>query len=535
MAMYALGVSPLIDHMSQLNQTKQIWYADDCPASGSIDDLHHWWLTLTATGSKYGYFPKPSKSWLLVKSDHIDKAKELFQYTNISITSEGRPILGSPIGSDDFISNWINNKVETWISELQSLTAISETQPQAVFSALTHGAMSSWTYLSRTCPEIGPLLQPLEDVLRKKLIPSLTSHDPPNNTMRELFALPCRHGGLGIPNPSLKASSHYENSLSVCNPMITLVLAQNSLLSPDVTEQQQKTKSLIHSANRNRSKQQSILVREKLLPHQQKLFDISNEKGVSSWLTALPIKPHGFDLHKGAFRDCLCLRYGWTPSSLPTSCVCGSAFSVDHAFNCPHGGFPTIRHDGIKDITANLMKEVCRHVAIKPTLQPLSGENLIPASANRSNEARLDIKADGFWDCNYQSAYFDVRIFNPTAHACRNRTLSANHRRHEMEKRRQYEDRVIQVEHGVFTPLVFSTAGSVGPAATIVLNRLSSLLATKWNIGYNKIISWIRCKIGFALNHSAIMCLRGTRSRRPVPELDPHNVDLALHQSRITA
>ena len=108
-------------------------------------------------------------------------------------------------------------------------------------------------------------------------------------------------------------------------------------------------------------------------------------------------------------------------------------------------------------------------------------------------------------------------------------------RRHEMEKRRQYEDRVIQVEHGVFTPLVFSTAGSVGPAATIVLNRLSSLLATKWNIGYNKIISWIRCKIGFALNHSAIMCLRGTRSRRPVPELDPHNVDLALHQSRITA
>ena len=204
--------------------------------------------------------------------------------------------------------------------------------------------------------------------------------------------------------------------------------------------------------------------------------------------------------------------YGMDGHLTYLSCVCGSSFSVDHAFNCPHGGYPTIRHDGIKDITTNLMKEVCRHVAIEPTLQPLSGENLIPASANRSNEARLDIKADGFWDCNYQSAYFDVRIFNPTAHTFRNKTLSANHRRHEMEKRRQYEDRIIQVEHRVFTPLVFSTAGSVGPAATIVLNRLSSLLATKWNIGYNKIISWIRCKIGFALNHSAIMCLRGTRS-----------------------
>ena len=132
--------------------------------------------------------------------------------------------------------------------------------------------------------------------------------------------------------------------------------------------------------------------------------------------------------------------YGWNPSSLPTTCTCGSPFSIDHSLNCPHGGFPSIRHDGIRDLTAKLLKEICCHVVVEPTLQPLSGETLIPSSAICSNNTHLDIKADGFWDSGWQSAYFDVRVFNPTAHTCRNKPLSANYRRHELEKRRHYED-----------------------------------------------------------------------------------------------
>ncbi len=79
------------------------------------------------------------------------------------------------------------------------------------------------------------------------------------------------------------------------------------------------------------------------------------------------------------------------------------------------------------------MREVCRHVSVQPTLQPLTGENLTPILAN---SARLNIRADGFWECDRQSAFFDVRIFNPTAHASHNRSLPANYRRHELETRR---------------------------------------------------------------------------------------------------
>uniref|UniRef100_A0A1X7TEM9 Uncharacterized protein n=1 Tax=Amphimedon queenslandica TaxID=400682 RepID=A0A1X7TEM9_AMPQE len=98
-----------------------------------------------------------------------------------------------------------------------------------------------------------------------------------------------------------------------------------------------------------------------------------SERGASSWLTVLPIKEHGFTLHKGDFRDALCLRYGWSPPLLPSHCVCGHNFSVEHALNCKCGGFPSIRHNELRDITADLLTEVCHNVLIEPPLQPITG------------------------------------------------------------------------------------------------------------------------------------------------------------------
>ena len=49
----------------------------------------------------------------------------------------------------------------------------------------------------------------------------------------------------------------------------------------------------------------------------------------------------------------------------------------------------------------------------------------------------------------------DVRVFNPGAPS--NRPFKSAYRRHEKEKRHQYEQRVREVEHGYFTPLVFTT------------------------------------------------------------------------------
>ena len=111
-------------------------------------------------------------------------------------------------------------------------------------------------------------------------------------------------------------------------------------------------------------------------------LQLAQESGASAWLTSLLIEEFGFTLHKGAFHDALAIRYNWPPQHAPSFCTCGTKFLLEHSLSCPKGGFPSIRHNEIKDLTANLLTEVCSDVCIEPSLQPLSGETLQGASSN---------------------------------------------------------------------------------------------------------------------------------------------------------
>ena len=143
-------------------------------------------------------------------------------------------------------------------------------------------------------------------------------------------------------------------------------------------------------------------------------MELGTEKGVSTWLTALPLQEQGFNLNKQEFHDALCLRYGWQLKNLPNYCVYGSVYSTDHAMTCSHGGLTITRHNDVCDITANWLSEVCRNIEREPPLMPLTGENIVPLSANRKDDARADIRATGFWR-RQQCAFFDVRVFHPNA------------------------------------------------------------------------------------------------------------------------
>ena len=126
-------------------------------------------------------------------------------------------------------------------------------------------------------------------------------------------------------------------------------------------------------------------------------LELLSAKGVSAWLTVLPLKDHGFQLNKREFWDALALRYNWHLDSVPVSCVFGKPFSADHAMVCSFGGFPTIRHNELRDITAELLTEVCHNVAVEPVLLPLSGEVFSARSTITSASARADVRATGFW------------------------------------------------------------------------------------------------------------------------------------------
>ena len=53
-----------------------------------------------------------------------------------------------------------------------------------------------------------------------------------------------------------------------------------------------------------------------------------------------------------------------------------NGMSVEQALSCAKGGFPIVRHNEIRDLTANMLIEVCKDVSVEPELQPVQPQQL---------------------------------------------------------------------------------------------------------------------------------------------------------------
>ena len=65
------------------------------------------------------------------------------------------------------------------------------------------------------------------------------------------------------------------------------------------------------------------------------------------------------------------LRCGWELSRVSSHCVCGALFSANHAMIFRYGGLTFIRHNELRDLTANWLHD---DVGVESPLQPLTGE-----------------------------------------------------------------------------------------------------------------------------------------------------------------
>ena len=155
------------------------------------------------------------------------------------------------------------------------------------------------------------------------------------------------------------------------------------------------------------------------------------------------------------------------------------------------------------------------------------------ASSNTAPEARLDVAANGVWGSRFERAFFDVRVFNPYASSNNRQSLPATYKRHEEDKRRQYLERVREVEHASFTPLIFSTSGGMGQCSQVLYKRIALMISEKSDTRYSITMNMIRCRLNFALLRSSLMCIRGTRSSILKPLFDTP-LDLQHAESNIS-
>ncbi|CAH3168387.1 unnamed protein product [Porites lobata] len=201
-----------------------------------------------------------------------------------------------------------------------------------------------------------------------------------------------------------------------------------------------------------------------LSPGLLRLVNQSRDKGASSWLNAMPLADKGITLNKQEFRDSL-----------------------------------------------RLHMTICNNVEIEPRLQPLDNERFHLRSAVTSSEARLDIKAGGFW-ARGVTAFFDVRVTHVNSKCYQSKPTSEVFKEQEEEKKRKYQQRVLDVEMGSFTPLVFGTNGGMGNECQRFLMHLADKIAQKDTEPYHVVITWLRTQISFELLRSVHACVRGSRT-----------------------
>ena len=150
--LYALATIPFIQKLSSPSSVRQVWYADDSAAVGKLSNILHWWRALSSHGPAFGYFVNNTKTWLVVKEEVESEAQSLFRDTNIHITSEGRPYLGSPLGSQAYVESFVHAKVDSWRSVILSLAEVALSSPHAALAALTHGITSLWIFCAGRPP-----------------------------------------------------------------------------------------------------------------------------------------------------------------------------------------------------------------------------------------------------------------------------------------------------------------------------------------------------------------------------------------------
>ena len=406
----------------------------------------------------------------------------------------------------------MSEKVDQWIAQLGTLTTIASSQPQAAYACLTHGLSSKWTFLARTTLFVSHHFDRLERSISSNFIPVVNGQPAPKEIFWRILPFLFDTGVLGFVTPLFKLLLSLKLRVQSALPLLRTFSDAVWIIRMNVSAQI-TSKSEIHSECAKREKENLQSLMSVLSPSERKVLELAGEKGASSWLTALPIASFGFVLHKRAFPDALALRYGWLPNNLPSHCACGTAFSVAHSLSCLKGGFPAIRHNEIRDVTASLLTEVCHDITVEPHLQPLSGEEFPLLSTNTTDKAWLDIAASGFWGGRYERSFFDMRVFYPFAPSNSNcSSIAKCYKKHENEKKRSYARRILEVEHSSFTPLVFSVTGGMAPECTLFYKCLATLLAEKDGGKYSDDLAWLRCSINFALLRSSIQCLRGSRS-----------------------
>ena len=391
--------------------------------------------------------------------------------------------------------------------------------------------------------------------------------------LRTLLGHKVKQAGMGIPKPTVSATTAFETSKEACQLLISSLKQR---LDIDVEAHKQQVARARNTAVADREAVEKAECNRQLSEATRSEENrIKRAKESGCWLSCFPSPKYGTCLSKEEFVDNIRYRNGFAPTNLPEFCDgCGAPFTTEHGLNCKVGGPVHERHDAQADEWIYLagmafQPSACSHKPMvnegnprgrgnggagAPVLAPIfrargtvggnraanggngatnggnnaaNGGNNAAAANNTTNNtaaaegaaaaaAEPDLEGDkgirGFWQ-HGRECIFDIRITNTEARSHRNKDPTKCLAAQEKEKRNKYE-RACHEQRKDFTPLVYSIDGMAGPATRAAERRMAARLAWKWKREYSEMAGYVRSRMAIAVVRSNTLMWRGSRSRR---------------------
>ena len=123
--------------------------------------------------------------------------------------------------------------MEEWKKDITGLAEIASSEPQLAYAAFVYGTSKRWNFLARTTPEISHLLYKLEYHIKDTFIPKILGKLYVPDSLRDIFSLPARMGGLGISNICETADLEYKHSVMATEKLVDAIYHQINTYSSD--------------------------------------------------------------------------------------------------------------------------------------------------------------------------------------------------------------------------------------------------------------------------------------------------------------
>ena len=515
-----------------------------------------------------------------MQPEEAERARQLLQEAfptgNCPKVVTEQRLLGGHLGDMTGKRRYVCEKVEKWVSLINKLANVAEHNPQAAYTALVRSVQCEWQYVQRTVNGCGPWFAPVEQALTERFLPSLLKIPKVTTEQRQLYALPVKFGGLGLPDPTSTADATFATSRAATEHLGEAIRGRHKLCLPDHQSTLRKAREAYKSTKTKEHEAELAGVLAKLPEEQKQAVERAVKHKTGAWLTAMPTARNGNQLSADEWRDGIAFRYGLEPTGLQPRCDgCGERFDADHALKCRKGGLIIKRHNDVCLELQQLAEMNWPDTVLAPVIRP--GNSSLPSDHPERDGLVGDLMVRGGVHTSQTDVILDVQVIylNTSSRARRNQTRqrgrprgtnrqattdNSEQQRVETAEQRGGEDivevegveqgggadidadgneqqtarvsdravaalrtqeRVKELKHKTaceatrrdFIPFIVSTDGCIGEQAQAFLRRLSMRLANKWQRPYSQVYGFVRARMSISILRASSQCLRGPRVR----------------------